>query len=207
MKAQFRFLCEVWVGCVLLVASARADSLWRQPLAPSMVADRKAFAVGDIVTIVVQENSTATKNNETKTSKQSAMNDALQAFLYSPAASGFLTKKGTLPALQYATSHTFDGSGAINNNEQIVAQVPVRVVDVLPNRNMVIEGTRHTSLGGEQQDIVLRGVVRSEDITANNTVFSYNVAEATIKIINKGTVTNTTRKGWFMELWDKFSPF
>jgi flagellar basal body L-ring protein FlgH len=53
----------------------------------------------------------------------------------------------------------------------------------------------------------LRGVVRSEDIAANNTVFSYNVADATIKILNKGTVTNTTRKGWFMELWDKYSPF
>jgi flagellar L-ring protein FlgH len=207
MKVRFRFLCEVAAGCVLTVATAHADSLWRQPLAPSMVADRKAFAVGDIVTIVVQENSTATKNNETKTSKQSSVNDALETLLYSPAASGFLTKKGALPALKFDTAHSFDGSGQINNNEQIVAQVPVRVVDVLPNRNMVVEGTRHTSFGGEQQDIVLRGVVRSEDIAANNTVFSYNVADATIKILSKGTVSNSTRKGWFMEFWDKFSPF
>ena len=207
MKARFRFLCEVAAVCSLASAPAQADSLWRQPLAPSMVADRKAFAIGDIVTIVVQENSTATKNNETKTSKASSVNDALETFLYSPAASGLLTKKGTMPALKFDTAHSFDGSGQINNNEQIVAQVPVRVVDVLPNRNMVIEGTRHTSFGGEQQDIVLRGVVRSEDITANNTVFSYNVADATIKIVNKGTVTNSSRKSWFLELWDKFSPF
>jgi flagellar L-ring protein FlgH len=207
MKARFQFLCEVAVGCALIIAPAQADSLWRQPLAPSMVADRKAFAVGDIVTIVVQENSTATKNNETKTSKASSVDDALQTILFSPAASGFLTKQGTLPALKFNTAHSFDGSGQINNNEQIVAQVPVRVVDVLPNRNMVVEGTRHTSFGGEQQDIVLRGVVRSEDIAANNTVFSYNVADATIKILSKGTVTNSTRKGWLMELWDKYCPF
>lgn len=172
-----------------------------------MFADRKAFAVGDIVTIVVQENSTATKNNETKTSKASSVNDALQAILFSPAASSFLTKKGTLPSLQYSTAHSFDGSGQINNNEQIVAEVPVRVVDVLPNRNMIVEGTRHTQFAGEQQDIVLRGVVRPEDIAANDTVFSYNVADATIKILSKGTVTNSQRKGWFMELWDKYSPF
>lgn len=207
MKAQFRFLCEVVVGVALAIGPARADSLWRQPLAPSMVADRKAFAVGDIVTIVVQENSTATKNNETKTSKASSVNDALQALLYSPAASGFLTKGGTLPSLKYSTAHSFDGSGQINNNETIVAEVPVRVVDVLPNRNMVVEGTRHTQFAGEQQDIVLRGIVRSEDIAANNTVFSYNVADATIKILSKGTVTNSQRKGWLMEFWDKFSPF
>lgn len=207
MKARYRFLCEATVGCALVVTQAHADSLWRQPLAPSMVADRKAFAVGDIVTIVVQENSTATKNNETKTSKASSVNDALQTLLYSPSASSFLTKKGTLPALQYSTAHSFDGSGQINNNETIVAEVPVRVVDVLPNRNMIVEGTRHTQFAGEQQDIVLRGVVRSEDIAANNTVFSYNVADATIKILSKGTVTNSQRKGWFLEMWDKFSPF
>jgi flagellar L-ring protein precursor FlgH len=195
------------VGAALIAAPAHADSLWRQPLAPSMVADRKAFAVGDIVTIVVQENSTATKNNETKTSKASSVNDALQAFLYSPAGSSFLTKGGTLPSLKYSTAHSFDGSGQINNNETIVAEVPVRVVDVLPNRNMIVEGTRHTQFAGEQQDIVLRGVVRSEDIAANNTVYSYNVADATIKILSKGTVTNSQRKGWFLELWDKFSPF
>ena len=207
MKARFQFLCEVTAGCLLIATPALADSLWKQPLAPSMVADRKAFAVGDIVTIVVQENSTATKNNETKTSKQGSVNDAIQAFLYSPAGSSFMTKNGTMPALQFASNHSFDGAGQVNNNEQIVAQVPVRVVDVLPNRNMVIEGTRHTSFAGEQQDIVLRGVVRSEDIAANNTVFSYNVADATIKILNKGTVTNSTRKGWLLEFWDKFAPF
>ena len=203
MKQQF------WLICSLAVAAApvHADTLWRDPSAPSMFADHKAFAVGDIVTIVVQESSTATKNNETKTSHSAAVADALEAFLYSPAGSSMLTKKGQLPALKFDASHTFDGGGTVNNNEQIVAQVPVRVVDVLPNKNLVIEGTRHTAFGGEQQDIVLRGVVRTEDIAANNTVFSYNVAEATVKFINKGTVTDTQHKGWFMRLWDVITPF
>ncbi|HVM59901.1 MAG TPA: flagellar basal body L-ring protein FlgH [Verrucomicrobiae bacterium] len=207
MKAPFRFLCEVSVACALAIAPARADSLWRQATAPSMFADHKAFGIGDIVTILVQENSTATKNNETKTSKQSSMKDALSAFLYSPAGSAFLTKNGALPALQYSQAHAFDGSGQINNNETIVDEVPVRVVDVLPNRNLVVEGSRHTSFAGEQQDVVLRGVVRPDDITANNTVYSYNVADATIRIVNKGTVTNSQKKGWLMELWDKLTPF
>jgi len=207
MRGLFRFLCEVTVGIALGIAPARGNSLWRQPNAPSMYADHKAFAVGDIVTILVQENSTATKNNETKTSKQSSINDAIQAFLYSPAGSAFLTKKGTLPSLQYTTAHAFDGSGQINNNETIVDEVAVRVVDVLPNANLIVEGSRHTSFAGEQQDVVLRGVVRPDDIAANNTVYSYNVADATVKIINKGTVTNSQKKGWFMEFWDKFSPF
>ena len=83
----------------------------------------------------------------------------------------------------------------------------MRVVDVLPNGNLVIEGKRDTSFGGEHQTIVLRGVVRSYDVTSSNTVLSYNVADATIQIIGRGTVTDTTNKGWFGRIWDKVSPF
>ena len=127
--------------------------------------------------------------------------------MYSPAASTLLTQKGQLPSMKFDSSHSFDGGGTINNNEQIVANVPVRVVDVLPNRNLVVEGTRHTSFANEQQDIVLRGVVRPEDISPTNTVYSCSVADATVKIINKGTVTESQRKGWFMQLWEKLTPF
>jgi flagellar L-ring protein precursor FlgH len=206
MKARFQLLCEVAVGCVLVLGPVRADSLWHEQTAPSLFADRKACGVGDIVTIVVQESSTASKNNNTTTSKKSSVNDAIAAFLFSPAGSAFLTHGGQLPALNYSAESDFNGGGTIQNNEQIVANVSVRVIDVLPNKNMVLEGTRHTAFGSEQQDIVLRGVVRPEDIAANNTVFSYNVADATVKIINKGAVTDSQRKGWFMRLWDKVNP-
>jgi flagellar L-ring protein FlgH len=54
---------------------------------------------------------------------------------------------------------------------------------------------------------VLRGTVRQDDVTSANTVFSYNVADATIQIIGKGAVTDTQRKGWFTRLWDKLTPF
>ena len=99
------------------------------------------------------------------------------------------------------------GGGQINNSQQITASVAVRVVDVLPNNNLVIEGTRESSFSGEQQTIILRGTIRQDDISALNTVFSYNVADATIKFISKGTITDSQRKGWFQRLWDKVSPF
>jgi flagellar L-ring protein FlgH len=71
----------------------------------------------------------------------------------------------------------------------------------------VIEGTRQIAFSGETQDAVLRGVVRVEDIAANNTVFSYNIADATIKYISKGTVSDNQRKGWFTKVWEKVTPF
>jgi flagellar L-ring protein FlgH len=190
-----------------LATNLSADSLWQDGLSKSICADKRASRVGDIVTILVQENSTASKDNSTKTSKQSDVDAAIATFLYSPAASTALTQKGSLPALKFSGKSDFTGGGTINNSQKIAASVAVRVVDVLPNSNLIIEGNRESSFSGEQQTILLRGTIRPEDITANNTVFSFNVADATIKFVSKGTITDAQRKGWFQRLWDKFSPF
>ena len=206
--------CFVVLMLAGVVTGARAESLWKNP-APgrvtvaerSMFADKRAFAVGNILSIVVQENNTATKDTSTKSSKSSSMDASIASFLYSPANSGLLTKGGSLPAMKFNSKHDFDGGGTINNAEKIVARVAATVIDVLPNGNLVLEGRRQTAFAGETQDVILRGVVRPEDIAANNTVFSYNIAEATIKIISTGSVSNTQKKGWFTRTWEKFTPF
>jgi flagellar L-ring protein FlgH len=194
-------------GAVFFPALLRADSLWQSEGSKTMYADKRGTAIGDILTIVVQENTTASKDNTTKTSKQASTDASVSTFLYSPGASSFLTKGGQMPALKYGSKSDFTGGGTINNSEKLIGRIAVRVVDVLPNSNLVIEGSRDTAFSGEQQTIVLRGVVRSEDVAANNTVYSYNVADATIKFVSKGTITDAQRKGWFTKVWDKLSPF
>src|SRR5579859_4844801 len=209
MKPKFSMLGAVLVFAVLVDAASvcSAQSLWQDGTSKAMYSDKRASRVGDLITIVVQESTTANKDNTTSTSRKASMDAAITAFLYSPAASGLLTKGGQLPALKYASANTFDGGGSIKNSEQIVAQVTVRVIDVLPNGNMLVEGTRETSFSGEKQNIILRGIVRPEDVAANNTVFSYNVADAKIQIIGRGTIADSQRKGWFTRIWDKISPF
>jgi flagellar L-ring protein precursor FlgH len=180
-----------------------AQSLWHDDVAKPMFADKRANSVGDILTIVVQESSSANKNDETKTEKQSSWMAAVSQFLFP----GFVQYKGTTPAVNYNSDLKHDGSGAINNSQTIVAQVAVKVIDVLPNKNLVIEGKRDTSFGGEHQTIILHGIVRADDVTAANTVLSYNVADATISIVGEGTVTDSTKKGWFSRILDKVNPF
>lgn len=204
---RFRLMALGAVVLCLQAPSSHADSLWRTGSSRSIVGDKRAASVGDILNIVVQENSTATKDNNTKTSKQSAIDSSIQALLYSPAASKFLTKGGTLPAVKLNGNQSFNGGGTINNSENIIARIAVQVIDILPNQNLVIEGRRQTSFAGESQDVVLHGIVRPADITANNTVFSYNVADASIKFISKGNVTDSQRKGWFTRIWEKLAPF
>jgi flagellar L-ring protein precursor FlgH len=204
IKTLFTFVAAL---ALTAPAGTFAQSLWHDEVSRPMFADKRATSVGDIITIVVSETSSASKNNETKTEKQSSLSAAIASFLYSPGASGLLTKKGQLPAMQYNSDVKHDGSGSINNSETVVAKIAVRIVDVLPNHNLVLEGRRETAFSGEKQTIVLRGTVRQDDVTSANTVFSYNVADATIQIIGKGTVSDTQRKGWFTRIWDKLTPF
>jgi len=191
---------------------AVADSLWKDSAGTSfkadyaMAGDKKAHSVGDILTILIQENNGATRQNNTTTAKKTSVNAALASLFYAPSISGLLTKKGTLPAMAYNSDTEFNGGGSINNAETITAQMAVRVVDVLPNGNMVIEGQLRTAFSGEKQDAVVRGVVRPDDITANNTLLSFNIADATIQFISKGTITDSQRKGWFTRVWEKINP-
>ena len=202
---KMKLLPLIFAASLAVPALVSAQSLWRDDVSKPMCADKRATAVGDIITIIISENTTATKNNETKTERSSSLTSAISSFLFP----GFLAKGGvggTMPSIAYSSDHKHDGSGAINNSESIIAHVAVQVKDVLPNKSLVIEGKRETSFSGEKQTIVLRGIVRAEDVAANNTVLSYNVANATVQIIGKGTVTDSQKKGWFNRIWDKLNP-
>jgi flagellar L-ring protein precursor FlgH len=192
----------------LQLTTLGADSLWKEDAAPtSMFADKKAHRVGDIVTVIIQENNGATRNNNTTTARQSSIDASVSSFLYPAGATGLLTKGGQLPAMNMAAKNSFNGGGSIANQETITAQLAVKVIDVLPNGNLVVEGHRQTAFSGEKQDAILRGTVRADDVSATNTVYSFNIADASIQFISHGSVTDSQNKGWFTRIWDKVSPF
>jgi flagellar L-ring protein precursor FlgH len=209
MKSNFLKLHLFLLIPLVFLNTVRAQSLWNDQASHSLFADKRATGIGDIVTIVVQEISSANKNNETKTEKSSGLTAAIKTFLYGAGTgtSALLSRGGQMPALEYNADLKHDGSGAINNSESIVAQVAAKVIDVLPNGNLLIEGKRETSFASEKQTIVLHGVIRPEDITSGNTILSYNIADATVQITGKGTVSNATDKGWFTKIYEFVSPF
>ena len=188
-------------------AGAHAQSLWKHDKPQSMFADRRASNVGDIITIVVQESNIASKDNKTKTARKSTADFSIASFLYGPAASGLLTKGGAYPALKYSGAKDFDGGGSVQNTEKIDTRVAVRVMEVLPNGNLVVEGRRELTFSGETQEGVLRGSVRMEDVTTANTVMSYNVADARIKFVSKRGIADSQKRGWFSRAFDKINPF
>ena len=187
-----------------LAHSARADSVWAAAGGDrSMYADHKAALAGDILTIVVQESAVASSTQSKKTERASSIEDALNKFLYA----GLGAHKGEMPSISASGSATNSGSGQINNSQTLSSRAAVLVTDVLPNRNLVIEGVRVVTFSKETQYIVLHGLVRPDDIAPDNTIQSSNIADARVEFISEGSLTDAQKRGWLTKLYDKLRPF
>jgi len=207
---------------------AQAGSLWRDGVTDErgMFADKRAKRVGDIVTIVVDENVGMTNSLNLTTNKQNSSQNAagiegiastlvnqfvgkLPGLLgkHFSAPPGTTIPTPSLPGLSVSGTNAFQGGGTITNNQTISARAAVQVIDVLPNGNLVIEGLREISFSKERQFAELHGIVRPYDIQPDNTVDSTNIAAAQIDIVSEGTLTDAQKKGWLLKLNDKINPF
>ena len=196
--------------CFFALGQAQADSLWTKETAVSLYADHKANRVGDIITVLVMESNSASRNTSTKTEKKSDLSASISSFVNGNIQDKLFPGGGATvqkPELGTTSQTKFEGKGAVNNSGTLNSRFAVRVVDVLPNKSLIIEGVRRTSFSGESQTIILRGTVRPQDVTPVNTVYSYHLADVSIALKDEGAVSDAQKKGWFSKLWGKVSPF
>lgn len=186
---------------------APAASLWDGASNRSMFADRKASAKGDILTVVVAESAAATNSQSKKSSRESALEDAVSRFLFSSGASSFGTHNGDLPALGLHGKSNASGGGDVSSNQSLTSRAAVLVTDVMPNGNLVIQGVRIVTFSGETQYVVLHGLVRPDDITPSNTILSSNIADARVEFVAEGSLSDAQKRGWLSRLYEKLRPF
>ena len=196
-------LAALSLALLAAASAARAESLWptSQP-ARSMFADRKASAKGDLLTIVVAESAVAQSSQSKTSTRDSTLQDAITRFVYP----GLGSHKGQLPGLSAAGSASYSGGGDVSKSQSLSARAAVLVTDVLPNGNLVIEGVRVVTFSGETQYVVLRGLVRPEDIARDNSVVSTNVADARIEFHAEGALTEAQKRGWLAKVYEKIRP-
>ncbi len=183
-------------------------SIW-QASSASLTEDGKARKVGDVVTILVTETASASKQAATSTGRSSSMSAGIPAFMGLQGA-GILANNlgGDLSKLIDASaSSKFDGSGSTSRKESLTATITAKVIDVLPNGNLRIEGHRHVKVNSEDQIVTVRGVIRPRDISVDNTINSSYVADAQISYSGEGIISDRQRPGWLMNIIDKLWPF
>ena len=205
MKTVSKSASKLALAAALLTVGARADSLWPSAGNGSqagIVADRKAGAKGDILTIMIDESAAASSSQSKKSSRDSSMNDALSSFLYA----GLGLHNGQLPATSGSGKASYSGGGDVSNTQTLTARAAVLVTDVLPNGNLVLEGVRVVTFSGETQYVVLHGVVRPDDIARDNTVQSSNIADARVEFYSEGSLTEAQKRGWLAKVYEKLRP-
>lgn len=196
-QAQKSALDEYVEAAHKRAASALSESpgsLWSGP-APlaDMAADVRARSIDDIVTIIVDEQASAVATGTTKTGRTSSANASITS------AAGQLKAAGSLANLLTANSNTaLNGSGTTSRQTTLTTVVTARVVDVLPNGYLVIEGSKTVLVNSENQVITLRGVVRPADLSTANTVQSGSVAQMELKINGKGVVNDVIHRPNFL---------
>ena len=186
-------------------------SLWAgESYKSSLFLDTRAKGVGDIVTIRVSENSKGTKSATTNTSNKSATATGISSFFGAPLDFG-LDKlyggTGFSPNVAADSSSSFKGDGKTSRSSLLEADITAKVVSVLPSGNLEIEGKREIVVNNEEQVMVLRGIIRPEDISSSNVVLSTYIADARIEYTGDGVLADKQGPGWFTRILDKIWPF
>ena len=152
-------------------------------------ADVRARHVDDIITILVNESASAVSTGQTKTSRASAANSSITQLAKALPAGGKLAN-----LLNTTTNTSLDGEGTTSRQTTLTATLTARVVDVLPNGYLVVEGTHAIGVNSEHQVVTVRGVMRPADLSTTNVVQSSSVGQLEVKIDGKGVVNDAVRR-------------
>ncbi len=161
----------------------------------SMYNDKKAYRTDDILTVVITESANASSQSGTNTTKQ---NDLSLQGMGGTGALKFLPSLGA----SAGSKVDYDGQAGTTRVGSLDAKISARVVQVLDNGNLVIDGSKIVEINDEKEIIKISGIVRPQDIEANNVIYSYNVADAQITYSGKGVATTGQRPGFFARMFN-----
>jgi flagellar L-ring protein FlgH len=180
-------------------------SLWPADDSLSLYADRKALRLGDVVTISIVENAKANNTADTDLSRNSSLHASFTQF-FGKQKFLKLFKLGD-DLIDTTSNNAYKGAGTTAREGALTATITAIVKEVLPNGNLVIQGTRSVAVNHEEQYITITGVVRPEDVDRDNIVLSLKVADANISIGGTGVVADKQRSGWGTWIFDFLWPF
>jgi len=173
---------------------ASPGSLWSSAaLLMDLASDVRASRVNDTVTVLVSENASAVSTGNVQTARTSSANASITAL------AGPQKTAGTLANLLGTSGNQqLKGSGTVGRQTTISTTLGTRVVKVLPNGYLVIEGVKEVRVSSEQQTITVRGVVRPADLSPNNTVQSDLVAQLEVSVDGKGVVGDAIKRPFIL---------
>lgn len=179
------------LSAVCMPCETEAASLYNPNGLRNMFVDRKASQVGDILTIIISESTSTSTTKNTSNSKEGEQSIAAGVGIFRGIMGGLASQEDS-----------FKATGSSTNTNRVNANITVTVVEVLPNGNLVIEGTQSIWQQNNENKITIRGIVRPDDISINNTVLSSRVSDATLKFDGKGPLNAKQRQGILTQIFN-----
>lgn len=171
----------------MVAAQACAASLYHAGEFQSLTGGRRAHAVGDLLTVLIYEDSSATSAANTSTGR-----DAAVGVNFQHGRGAGINVGGDIKS-----TNELDGHGLTQRQGQVLAQLTVSVKDVAPNGDLLIAGEQLLEINNEKQQIKVAGRVRPSDISDANTVLSTRIADAKISYVGDGDLAKTQRPSWW----------
>jgi len=187
---------------------SNANSLWKVG-ARTFFGDQRAARVGDILTVQIDIDDSARTQNSTTTSRTSGQTLGFPHLFGLESSLGKILPGGFDPSAAIETGSTSNkaGAGAVTRSEKISLTIAAVVTGVLPNGNMIIQGTQEVMTNGELRRLTVSGIVRPEDISAANTIRHTQIAEARIAYGGRGDISRVQKTPAGQGLVEAFSPF
>jgi flagellar L-ring protein precursor FlgH len=183
------------------------SSLWDDGRG-AFFADRRARKVNDVVTIVVDETAKASKAANTSLSRDTSADLGISAFFgIEKSLSSRNPNLDPASLVKADGKNSFDGGGKTTREETLTTTVTAVVREILQNGNMVIEAKRTVSVNGENQVMIMHGIIRPEDVDGTNSVLSSRVAQARIEYYGEGVISEKQNPGWMARIIDHLWPF
>ena len=175
----------------------------------TLYSDQVARRSGDLITILVQENTSISEKNKTTAKRDNTLQASVNLVPGSnqlPSAVG-QSSIGRLPAIDADSKKEFTGQGDYENTGAVKATITARVLDVLDNGNLLIEGRRAVRVNEDTKTILITGVIRTADIRSDNTVLSEKLHNFQVSIVGEGPLTRAQSQGILGTIADILWPF
>jgi flagellar L-ring protein precursor FlgH len=158
---SYKYIITVLLAACCCAAAAAGPKKFSENINRSLFSDRRAYQVGDVVTILIVEHAVGSNQSGTNTDVDNQLG-------LSAVGTGDLSS--TNMGMNGQWKHKSDGTGETSRSGTLQGTLSAKIVEITPTVNLVIEGSRSVIINGEKQETTLKGTVRAEDISGQNTV-------------------------------------
>ena len=188
-------------------------SLFSEASSNLLFEDSRARRVGDIILVKIVENTKAQNKADTSANRKTNMNLGVSSLFGAATVSPLLSNGplkgsvGNTPIVAAGTTSDLSGTGETKRENTVSTVIGARVMQVLPNNILKVEGAREIRVNEETEYMVISGLVRSSDVLSDNSVLSTQLAESSISYYGQGVITDKQKPGWLTRLLDVIWPF